>query len=1214
MNYVSELSSGDVLQRTSKRIPNDKRVRWNDYVRKICHSREPGLPDLEAWLKDCVDSDFNPYAIEARPSKQYQQSSPFKNSHGYTAQQATLHNTSSQAPQMDLKKCPLCSEAHHISKCCKYTEKSAEDRYALVKANRLCFNCLYPSHQIAACTSNVVCKVPGCKSKHHTSLHRQRPASARGATHDAQVNVLQGKRSTIYFQVLAVIAQGHNGRCISTYALLDSASDITLINSDLAHDLGLRGQTKTLTVNTMTSSSTVNSSCVSVSVRESNNPNACPIWIQEAWTKKGCFNCSPVRTSDIQHLEYVSDLHLIDIDPSDIKILIGANVPKAHLQLNVREGSVNEPVAIQTHLGWCLMGPSSLEVRDSRQAHVNNLISFEEQLNTQVEKFWKTESFGVTASICKPISVQDRKALVTLESETRFVNGHYQVPMLWKKVEKLPDDRGMAERRFQSLQKRLSSNIELKGKYSDVLNGYIAKGHARKLTNAEIKNVTDKTWYLPHHCVLNPKKPEKVRVVFDAAATFQDVSLNSRLITGPDLLNSIFGVLQRFRLKPVAVVADISDMFHQVRVPEHDSDALRFLWKADLDDNGACDVYKMLVHIFGATDSPCCTNFALQHVAHSMTDKDASDVILRNFYVDDMLMSADSVAGAIHVASSVSQALAAKGFELRKWMSTSDEVLRYFSNDSVMQTNLNLDFSAVKLERALGVGWNVQDDAFFFSPVLKDVAPTKRGIVSAVSSIFDPCGFLAPFVFTAKTLIQDIWAQKLQWDENIPTDLQKRWESWQADLAHLQHLLIPRHFGFPINQSNIQLHLFSDASEAGFASVAYLRSNFSQIHCSFVAAKTHVAPIKQVLTIPKLELQGAVMSVRLACSIRDELDVQIIQVVFWTDSLTVLKYITNETRRWKIFVANRISEIRENSDPAQWKYVPSKLNPADQASRGVSSQELSIDSMWFRGPSFLWQSGDRWPEQPDIGSPVDDDENLRKVHTMVTSDQQCITTYLQIGAVLDVQHFSSWHKLKIRTAWILRAVQSFLSILPRHQYQVNKSPHLTSIELQQAEMCLVRHCQREVFCKEVTKLKHGEEIEQHSSLHPLDPYFDTSMEVIRVGGRLRNSPDMGYDKHQIILPYDHHITHLIARDVHQRQAHCGPEHMIAILRQTYWPIKCRQMTKRIIHNCFDCRRRTVKPTNPIMADLPLQRTAGFTRAFQYTGVDYFGPMCEESTI
>jgi hypothetical protein len=546
MNYVSELSSGDVLQRTSKRIPNDKRVRWNDYVRKICHSREPGLPDLEAWLKDCVDSDFNPYAIEARPSKQYQQSSPFKNSHGYTAQQATLHNTSSQAPQMDLKKCPLCSEAHHISKCCKYTEKSAEDRYALVKANRLCFNCLYPSHQIAACTSNVVCKVPGCKSKHHTSLHRQRPSSARGATHDAQVNVLQGKRSTIYFQVLAVIAQGHNGRCISTYALLDSASDITLINSDLAHDLGLRGQTKTLTVNTMTSSSTVNSSCVSVSVRESNNPNACPIWIQEAWTKKGCFNCSPVRTSDIQHLEYVSDLHLIDIDPSDIKILIGANVPKAHLQLNVREGSVNEPVAIQTHLGWCLMGPSSLEVRDSRQAHVNNLISFEEQLNTQVEKFWKTESFGVTASICKPISVQDRKALVTLESETRFVNGHYEVPMLWKKVEKLPDDRGMAERRFQSLQKRLSSNIELKGKYSDVLNGYIAKGHARKLTNAEIKNVTDKTWYLPHHSVLNPKKPEKVRVVFDAAATFQDVSLNSRLVTGPDLLNSIFGVLQRF--------------------------------------------------------------------------------------------------------------------------------------------------------------------------------------------------------------------------------------------------------------------------------------------------------------------------------------------------------------------------------------------------------------------------------------------------------------------------------------------------------------------------------------------------------------------------------------------------------------------------------------------------------------------------------------------
>jgi hypothetical protein len=141
--------------------------------------------------------------------------------------------------------------------------------------------------------------------------------------------------------------------------------------------------------------------------------------------------------------------------------------------------------------------------------------------------------------------------------------------------------------------------------YTETLNGYV-KGFARKLTKLEADMTTPLTWYIPHHGVINPNKPGKVRVVFDAAATCNGTSLNESLLTRPDLLNSLFGVLQRFRMYKVAICADVEGMFHQVRVPESDSDALRFLWKENIDVPGPPDTYKMVVHIFGATDSYVC--------------------------------------------------------------------------------------------------------------------------------------------------------------------------------------------------------------------------------------------------------------------------------------------------------------------------------------------------------------------------------------------------------------------------------------------------------------------------------------------------------------------------------------------------------------------------------------------------------------------------------
>ena len=241
------------------------------------------------------------------------------------------------------------------------------------------------------------------------------------------------------------------------------------------------------------------------------------------------------------------------------------------------------------------------------------------------------------ANLVQPTSVEDQIALKVMDEKTRFVDGHYEVPMLWHDPAcVLPDNRAAAEKRFTTLTKKLSRDPVFESRYCSTMQGYIDKEYARKMDPDEINNTRDRTWYLPHHSVINPKKPEKVRVVFDAAATYRGTSLNNALLTGPDLLNSLFGVLQRFRTKPIAIVGDITDMFYQVKVPPQDSDSLRFLWKDNIKSNGAPDVYKMDVHIFGAKDSPCCANYALRRVASDVVSSSEilKHAILNNFYVN----------------------------------------------------------------------------------------------------------------------------------------------------------------------------------------------------------------------------------------------------------------------------------------------------------------------------------------------------------------------------------------------------------------------------------------------------------------------------------------------------------------------------------------------------------------------------------------------------
>ena len=279
----------------------------------------------------------------------------------------------------------------------------------------------------------------------------------------------------------------------------------------------------------------------------------------------------------------------------------------------------------------------------------------------------------------------------------------------------------------------------------------------------------EKIWYFPHHPVTNPRKPEKVRMVFDAASNFENISLNDQLVHGPDLMNSLVGVLIRFRQNPPALIADIEAMFHQVKVQPSDCDALRFLWW-DSEDEDLPVEYKMLVHIFEAKSPPCCANKALLQTVDDNEEKygkEVTDTVRRNFYVGDLLKSCVTTKDATEMALKLIYLLAEGDFRLTKFLSSCKEVSKSIPVEKrATAPYLDLDLDHLPINCALGLGWDAEEDEFFFSSIQTDKPLTKRGILSVVSSLFDPLGFLAPFILPVTVLLQDLWGKKLDWDDD----------------------------------------------------------------------------------------------------------------------------------------------------------------------------------------------------------------------------------------------------------------------------------------------------------------------------------------------------------------------------------------------------------------------------------------------------------------
>ena len=1237
LSYDADLKSASLLNQAVQKLPPNMKESWSLFTVKK-HWVKPTLLDFNDWLKEKAEAHdlMKQSATKAKPEENITSVTKTKTASKVFASNSQQRETKKQMPSASTNtyfRCIVCKGNHRLWECRVFKEKTPTQRAKLVADNKLCFSCLRDKHTFRQCPQPRKCRAEGCNSSHNTLLHgadRVFPTkqSTNPNTIQSPGNTGQSKATTSQqpsnktttmssvtdvkglLQVTELQLVSSSGLDTKALVLCDTACSNSWVAGSLADRLGLHGKALKLTVKGINTEEVVDTRIVEVTVKPREHQDFEPFTINPF--VKESLNVG----SDIINVQALQETypHLAVLDPvtysyKDIEMILGQDVYHAIRPLEYFSADEKRsPVAVRLPIGWVLSGPlPSSSCLTSTCFKVN--IEHDNELASQVKSWYDIESFGANKQVDSR-SAADARAHEILESTTIHNGLRYDVGMLWAADNtKLPNNYFSSLVQLKSLGKRLAKDEDLREKYTSTIKEDLNKGYVIEVPDAhKVENRSDKEWYLPHHPVLNPNKPDKVRRVLNGAAKFHGASLNKFLLTGPDLLQNLIYVLLRFRQHTYAVSADIEGMFLQVGVLPSDQPSLRFLWREDPTTNVV--VYQYTRHIFGAKDSPTCANYALQRTARDNAKfyPEAAKAVLENFYMDDYLDSVESPEKAINRSKELVHLLHLGGFKLTKFVSNVQNLADRIDG-SPQSTEPKVIVSCQEdSSHVLGLKWDHTNDTLVVSrgtscAITKSL--TQRLVLSLVSKVFDPIGLVAPFTVGARLLLKDIWrATGQQWDDELPQDMVQRFLVWSADLPKLENIKIPRsYFSGPFD--NTELHMFGDSSQDIFSAVAFLRARVTtptgkiKTELAFVLGKARVAPMK-VLTVPKLELQAALLAARLKNEIIQALTVTVNQVFMWTDSTTVLQWI-NSNEKQPIFVANRVCEILEYTSVDQWNHVATKDNPADAGTRGMSAEVLQLSS-WVNGPHFLINT--RFPFVPN--KDVINNIKLGVNQAVIIEDTVSLATSVKkqttpVPSLFPFDKFSSYQKYLRIAAYVLR-------LLPKHAGYRNPDGSITDpTELDEAERHLQYLVQGESFEAERKDLIDNKFVKRSSRIAPHSPFISPNG-LIRSTGRIKRLTEVGFNvKYPIILDALHPFVKLFLEHTHVKHYHQGVEYLRSIVQEHYTVLKLRSSLRSIKAHCLRCREFQAVTMQPIMSDLPKERLAYQSPPFTNTGVDYFGP-------
>lgn len=1128
----------------------------------------------------------------------------------------------------NIRSCHVCNKPDHLIYGCPILlNKTPYERYSYVKQHKLCINCLSHTHTSENCKSASTCRT--CQSRHHSLLHYINTNQTRHSdtprtftqTHNTSDNTNQntncGFTTQLHSQTLAHHSQYfHTTRQTDTMnkkvllatliiqirdgfgnfqlirGILDSGSESCYISENCAKRLCLKISKNSINILGLGGMKTnANKGTIRSVIKPFNKIE--PLFDVDAIILENICSDMPNCNFDISKWDHIKNINLADPEfymSRPIDIILGANIfNKILLGGNIT--AKNLPTAINTAFGYVLMGEISNDIGTCSISHTFFTTAKYNSLENIVKGFWDLEEIPQQTIL----SPDDKKCEKHYQENTfRLDSGRYVVSLPFKaELPKFENSKLPAVRRFYSLERRLISNPDLQMEYCKIIQEYLDNDQM-ELTSTFDKNA----YYLPHHCVLKTDSVSSpVRIVFDASCKdSNNLSLNETLLTGPKLQKDIAVILLNFRLHSIVMTADIKAMYRQVLINRNHYNFQRILWR--FSSNEPLKEYFLKTVTFGVNSSPY---LALRTIIQLATDEHenfplASNILLSDVYVDDIVTGCNSLEEAKIIVSQLIYLLKKGGFELRKWASNNKNILSSLPENLLHTNSLSFDNEERNTIKVLGLKWNPSNDSFSYSVHVFDKPCTKRNMLSELARIYDPLGFLTPVTLYSKLLIQNLWTLKLDWDEKPPQNILNKWQCYQEQLHCISSLIIPRHILNSYNDyETIDLCGFCDGSLAAYSACVYVRITYqNEIKTVLLCAKSKVAPLKR-LSIPRIELCGALLLSKLLCFITDtyKSNIDFKNTYAFTDSTVVLHWLNSSPHRWKPFVANRIASIQEKLPHARWLHISSENNIADGASRGLQPAEFVKCSQWWGGPTFLKQPFLDWPVKDYVNYDTNTNTNVqteeRKIALMATSGSDLINNL--------IEKFSSLEKLKRIFAW----TQRFIFNIKNPLYK--QLDHLTIHDAQSALLIIIKHIQHEVFSLEIDNFLSKKSLSK--PMRKLGAFVDSNG-LLRVGGRLTNSL-LNYDqKFPIILPRNHRLTDLIIEDVHKRHLHPGLQTTQYLLTQNYWILSPRRAIRKILSKCIKCFRTKPTPVYPIMGNLPASRVTE-VKPFSIVGIDFGGP-------
>ncbi|XP_039304386.1 uncharacterized protein LOC113004841 [Solenopsis invicta] len=1163
-----------ILHLSKKKLDYIEQRDWQDRAKDHTPQNMPKLDDFIAFLTERCHT--LRMLNQNKITQTKQQPSPKDNQEKKTGKKIVLAATSLQ--------CKICNEAHQVFRCNELLKLAPDERKKCIMEKRLCINCLNTGHQAKECRAST-CKK--CSGRHNTLLHREEHKKTEEEITTAPVVVHCTNAVNLRF------IRNSDGKRVICRALLDPGSQLNVITTDLLQRLKLPWTKGDEPVSGIGRVKTDICKVVRISLEAIHNDFKTEL---ECVVLPAITEQIPQRKINSHEIIMPKGIQLADPaykELGEVDLLVGLGLYWKLVIGAPRNRIDGQPALQNTKLGWIIGG--SLDSGSSKATGQACLAITNDQLYQQVEKFWKVDSLPEVRHYTAEEEACERYFIDTTRREQ---DGRFVVRLPTRPTVQLGNSRDQAQRRLQAVERSFQRNPDLQKAYYEFMDDYEQQGHMSKISEQEFQEYKE-VYFLPHQAVLRPdKSTTKIRVVFDASSkTALDTSLNDKLLTGPNLQNSLFKVLIKFRMLPFVINADVAQMFRQILVDKRDRALQLILWRRN--SNEEPHIYQLNTVTYRTANAPyhamrCIRELTIQHQEEYPM---ASKAIIEDSYMDDILSGGNTRQEVIELQRQLFELLQKGQFFLRKWRSNDRQILQPLL-DQRHGEMLTLDKDEAK---TLGLLWCSSSDTLQYKldlPVRKSL--TKRTVLSHVSQIFDLLGLLGPVLIKGKIFMQKLWADDLQWDQPLPLQHQAAWHDYYELLSGLSLIRPLRN----INPDNIRgesdLFGFGDASQSAFGACLYIVSTNQSGNTSshLFCAKSKVAPLK-TLSLPRLELEAALLLAQLYDSVKTALKGRIRQVHLWSDSTIVLGWIKMQPHVLKTFVANRVAKIQElTASEATWRHVPSEENPADLLSRGVAIQELEISDLWWHGPNWI-KRDDRCPEHMQEPS-----ESLPEVKAPAIT---LVTTQVTPSFPLLLKH-ESFGKICRIIAYCFRFIdaarRSADKSKPNKQQYMARSIGIE--EMNRAEKVILKQTQREGFPLELRSLASNQDLPRENKLKSLSPFIDDDG-LIRIGGRLRHARLSEEQKHPIVLPARHRLALLIMREEHIRMLHCPSEQLLHSMRQRYWPIHGRRLAQKIVRTCVKCFRYNPRIPDISMGDLPKERVIMPTRPFMVTGVDYAGP-------